>query len=91
MSQIKIEKNPSKETLEQMNINSWPIWEKEKSSFPWSYDSDETCYIIEGSVTVTDNEGHDHKINTGDLVTFSKGLSCQWTIHEDIKKHYSFS
>ena len=25
---------------------SWPIWEKEKSEFPWEYDIKETCLIL---------------------------------------------
>ena len=30
----------------------WPIWKCEKSEFHWTYDQEEHCFIIEGSVTV---------------------------------------
>ena len=30
------------------------------------------------------------EIKKGDFVTFPKGMKCTWTIHEGIKKHYSF-
>lgn len=39
--QIEVIHNPTQETLEtleKMNVNSWPIWEKEASAFPWTYD-----------------------------------------------------
>jgi uncharacterized cupin superfamily protein len=26
----------------------------------------------------------------GDLVKFSEGLSCNWTVHEKVRKHYRF-
>ena len=31
---------------------SWPIWEKEASSFHWEYSETETCLIIEGEAEV---------------------------------------
>jgi len=32
---------------------TWGIWSKEPSEFPWFYDERETCLILEGSATVT--------------------------------------
>ncbi len=90
MSQIKIEKDPSQEKLEQLDVKGWPIWSKEKSEFPWTYDCDETCYILEGKVTVTPDGGQPVEINKGDLVTFPNGMSCTWKIEQDIRKHYNF-
>ncbi len=43
MSEIEIERNPSKEQLEELGVTGWPIWTKEASQFPWSYDASETC------------------------------------------------
>ena len=51
MSKIKIEK-PTKDQLDSMGVFSWPIWTKEASTFPWSYDEQETCYLLEGQVKV---------------------------------------
>ncbi|TNG00061.1 MAG: DUF861 domain-containing protein, partial [Gammaproteobacteria bacterium] len=48
MEQIIFERDPSPEKLEMIGVYDWPIWEKEVSSFPWTYDSQETCYLLNG-------------------------------------------
>src|SRR6185295_19351432 len=53
MSEIEVEHKPSVERLAELGVLSWPIWTKEVSTFPWSYDSAETCYFLEGDVVVT--------------------------------------
>jgi len=88
MSQIKVEKM-NKEQLQQMGVYSWPIWEKEKSEFDWSYDSQEQCYFLAGKVNVKTNEGN-VQIGVGDFVTFPKGLACVWEVQEPVRKHYNF-
>ncbi len=67
---------------------SWDSWEKEASVFPWKYPANETCLIIKGSATVSDFEGNELHFSEGDLVTFKKGLECNWKIHQDIEKRY---
>ncbi|MFH1790874.1 MAG: cupin domain-containing protein [Candidatus Omnitrophota bacterium] len=89
MADILVEK-PSKEKLAKMGVSSWPIWEKEKSKFDWHYDDKETCYILEGKVTVTGKDGQRVNFAAGDLVVFPSGLSCVWEIHEPVRKHYNF-
>lgn len=81
---------PSQAELEALGVRSWPIWTKEASSFPWVYDMSETCYLLEGSVTVTTGDGSSVSFGKGDLVVFPEGLSCTWQIHSPIRKHYSF-
>lgn len=90
MSHIIVESNPSHEQLEKLNVKSWPIWEKEISVFPWTYDSTEQCYILEGEVTISTSGGESVVIKAGDFVTLPKGLSCQWDIRKNIRKHYNF-
>ncbi len=85
---IKISK-PQKEQLEKMRVNNWPVWEKEVSKFPWTYDSDEECYIIEGEIVV-ETETETVNIKPGDMVTFPAGLKCTWDIKKPVKKHYNF-
>jgi hypothetical protein len=91
MSDIKIIKNATDEQLEEMGVNNWPIWEKETSSFPWSYDSNETCYFLDGDVIVTPEGGQPVAMGKGDLVTFPSGMSCTWEIRSPVRKHYNFS
>lgn len=69
---------------------NWGTWIKEPSVFPWEYDSKETCYILAGKATVTDNEGHSISFKTGDWVEFERGLVCTWQVFETIKKKYFF-
>ena len=88
MSKIKVEK-PTKEKLDSLGIDKWSSWECEPSTFDWEYDSDETAYVFEGKVKVKTAE-EEVEINSGDLVTFPKGLKCTWNVIEKIKKVYTF-
>lgn len=88
--QILVERNPSPAKLDVMGVYDWPIWEKEVSTFPWQYDRQETCYLLEGDVTVTPDDGEPVQIQRGDLATFPAGMSCTWEIREPVKKHYDF-
>ena len=91
MSEITVEHNPSPAKLEVIGVYDWPIWTKEVSEFPWTYESNETCYILEGKVTVIPNSGQPVQLGEGDLVTFPAGMSCTWQISSTIRKHYQLS
>ena len=87
---MKIEvRRPEREELEQMGVFSWPIWTCEPSKFDWTYDMKETCYILEGDVTV-EYGGGDVSFGAGDLVVFPNGLSCVWKVSKAVRKHYRF-
>ncbi|EKX36653.1 hypothetical protein GUITHDRAFT_78775, partial [Guillardia theta CCMP2712] len=60
------------------------------SKFPWSYDSRETCLVLEGEVIVTPNKGEPVKIQAGDMAVFPQGMSCTWDVTKAIRKHYNF-
>jgi uncharacterized cupin superfamily protein len=89
MATVKIEKL-SEEEIARKGIRSWPVWQKEISRFPWSYDSEEQCFILEGEVSIETDHGT-FNIKPGDFVTFEKGLQCTWDIKKPVKKHYNFS
>jgi uncharacterized cupin superfamily protein len=80
-------KKPSEE--EQQEAESWPIWEKGASKFPWVYDVQETCLILEGNAIVQTPEGI-FEFGAGDYVVFPEGLKCTWEIKKKIRKHYNF-
>lgn len=86
---IHVEK-PTEEKLVKLDVRSWPVWEKEESEFPWFYDEAETCYILEGDVQVTPENGAPVSFGKGDLVIFDEGLRCTWKINKAIRKHYKF-
>ncbi len=90
MSDIKVERKPNDERLDSQEVRSWPIWTKEKSEFPWTYDEKEVCYFLEGDVVVTPDGGEPVEVGAGDLVTFPKGMSCTWAVRKAVRKHYKF-
>jgi hypothetical protein len=90
MSDIKVEKDPATDRIETLGVKSWPIWTKEVSKFPWSYDEPETCYFLEGEVVVTPDGGSPLAVGKGDLVTFPSGMSCTWDVRKPVRKHYRF-
>lgn len=89
INKILIER-PSQDHLDNLGVLSWPIWTKEVSEFPWTYDEPETCYLLEGEVVVTPDGGEPVQIAKGDLVTFPAGMSCTWNILSNVRKHYQF-
>lgn len=90
MKEIKVERMPEENRLQTLGVKSWPIWTKETSEFPWSYDEKETCYFLEGDVEVTPKGGQPVQIQKGDLVTFPKGMECTWKVKKPVRKHYNF-
>jgi len=82
-----IVRKPTQSEIEFMQKQ--PIWEKEISTFPYSYDQQEMCLILEGDVEVTHKDGS-AKFGPGDLVIFPEGLSCNWNIKKAVRKHYKF-
>jgi uncharacterized protein len=89
MTTIHVEK-PDQATLVALGVSRWPIWTKEVSTFPWTYNSKEIAYILEGEVTVTSKQGKSVTFGAGDLVTFETGLECTWHVSKPLKKHYHF-
>jgi hypothetical protein len=90
LQSIIIEHNPNPARLTELGVRQWPIWTKEVSQFPWSYDEQEICYFLEGEVEVVPESGQPVKIKKGDLVTFPQGLTCTWKILKPVRKHYRF-
>ena len=83
-------KIPTEQELDKLNVKSWGIWTKEVSEFPWSYDDTETCYLLEGEVEVTGEDGEKSDLKKGDLVQFKKGLKCNWNVKKPVRKYYNF-
>ena len=90
MGQIEVKHNPTQAELEAAGVFSWSVWQKEISEFPWHYEEAETCYFLEGDVTVTPENGEPISMGKGDLVTFPAGMSCTWRIDAAVSKHYLF-
>lgn len=80
---------PSEHALMELGVKNWPIWTCDVSRFDWHYDQKETCYLLEGRVTVTAG-GDDVSFGPGDLVILPEGLDCVWDVKAPVKKHYQF-
>lgn len=80
-------KKPSEE--EQQKCKQWPIWQCETSTFDWAYTQKETCLLLEGEVTVTD-DNDSVSFGAGDMVEFPVDLECTWHVKKPVKKHYTF-
>ena len=89
-SGITVTSNPDPSQLQSLGVMSWPTWGCEVSTFPWTYDEQETCLLLEGDVTVTPDGGEPVRFGAGDLVVFDAGLSCTWEVHAPVRKHYRF-
>lgn len=90
MARIRITHAPDSRTLKALGVFDWPIWTKEVSEFPWYYSDKETCYILEGNVEVTTENGETVHFGKDDLVVFPAELPCTWKIRDAVKKHYKF-
>ncbi len=52
-STVMVTSNPDPARLESLDVSSWPTWGCGVSTFPWSYDEQETCLLLDWDVTVT--------------------------------------
>lgn len=88
---IEIISDPEPELVSALGVVKWPTWSKEVSTFPWTYDTQETCYLLEGEVFVTIIGQEPVLIRAHDLVTFPAGMQCHWDIRKPVRKHYHFA
>lgn len=77
--------------LEVMGVYDWPIWRRGMATFAWTYQQQETCYLLRGKCTVTPRGEEPQHFSRGDLITFPKGMECVWEIHQDVEKHYNLA
>ena len=90
VSQIVLERDPPADELRRRGVFDWPQWAHGPDTFPWTYDEDEDCYLLEGEVVVTPDAGAGPSVTlrAGDYVSFPRGLSCTWEIKSAVRKHY---
>ncbi len=79
----------SEEEMKSLGVFTWPTWECGVSKFDWTYTDKETCYLLEGQVTV-ECDGKSVSFGKGDFVVFPKGLKCVWKVTAPVRKHYRF-
>jgi uncharacterized cupin superfamily protein len=62
------------------------LWDCTAGVFNWYYDIDETVYIVEGSVTIRDDNGKEFQLNVGDHVLFRAGSHAVWRVENYVRK-----
>jgi uncharacterized cupin superfamily protein len=72
---ITVTSNPDPAQLQSLGVTSWPTWSCGVSTFPWTYDEQETCLLLEGDVSVTPEGGEPVRFGAGDLVVHL-GCAC---------------
>lgn len=62
------------------------VWTCTPGKFHWRYNVDETLYILEGEVFVTDHNDDVRRLGPGDVVFFPAGSDSVWHVTRDIRK-----
>jgi uncharacterized protein len=66
--------------------SSTMVWTCTPGKFHWYYNVDETLYILEGEVFVTDHNDEVRRLGPGDLAFFPAGSRSVWHVTKDIRK-----
>ncbi|KAB2677521.1 MULTISPECIES: cupin domain-containing protein [Brucella/Ochrobactrum group] len=62
------------------------IWDCTAGTFRWYFGWDETVYILDGEVHVTDADGGTRTLRTGDVAYFRGGTWATWKIDNYLRK-----
>jgi hypothetical protein len=62
------------------------VWECGAGRFAYRFERDETVYVLEGAVRVTDEAGHERALGPGDFAHFPRGASSVWSVAERLRK-----
>jgi uncharacterized protein len=61
------------------------IWECTAGRFNWFYGVDETVYLLQGSIVLTDGVST-HRLSAGDTFFFANGTKYEWTVDTYVRK-----
>jgi uncharacterized cupin superfamily protein len=88
VNQVTVESKPAQSRLDTLGVSKWPTWQKEVSTFDWSFPEQEIAYILEGDCIITPTGGTAVSFGKGDLVTFPAGTQASWQVIKPLHKHY---
>ncbi len=71
---------------DQMFVGLWESTPFERAVAP--FPRNELMCILEGSVTLTDGDGVEHRFNAGDAAYVPMGAPCGWKNTEPVRKFY---
>ena len=64
------------------------LWTCEPGEFDWEYAWDEFVYVLEGQVTVTQEDGKSFELGPGDMAHFPLGLKTHWKVTSAVRKFF---
>lgn len=64
------------------------IWHSEKGKWRISYTEEETCQILEGESTITDDSGNSTTVASGDSFVIPRGFVGTWEVVTPTKKNF---
>jgi hypothetical protein len=67
------------------------IWECTPGSFTWDFTWNETIYLLEGNILLTDSDGNKTEVSPGDLIFVPAGTKVTWEISKHVRKAYHIS
>jgi uncharacterized protein len=62
------------------------VWSCTRGRFRWQYDVDEMVQILSGEVVVTDHNGVERRLGSGDTAFFPAGSWSVWHVTKDVRK-----
>jgi uncharacterized cupin superfamily protein len=62
------------------------VWDCTAGKFDWTYDCDETVYIIDGHIVLSDDGNAPKRLGPGDVVFFPKGAQVSWHVESYVRK-----
>ena len=67
------------------------VWTCTPGSFTWDYTWDETIYLVDGEVTIADQEGTSNTYRAGDLFFVPAGTRSKWQVTAAVRKVFHLS
>ena len=64
------------------------VWTCTPGSFNWDYTWDETICVLQGEVTITDQEGNASTYAHGDLIFIPSGAKTKWVVTKTVRKAF---
>lgn len=65
------------------------LWSCTAGSFRWEFGWDEFVYVLEGEVTITEEDGKSYTLQPGDTAHFPLGLKTRWNVPKFVKKVFT--
>jgi uncharacterized cupin superfamily protein len=62
------------------------LWDCTAGTTAWYYHTDEIVHILEGEVSIEDEQGRVFELRAGDVAHFALGTRLVWTVPDYVKK-----